>query len=56
MERGVLGMAAFIHQCLWGFVLFPDLIQLDANNMGLPEVSAKSTLPVIYMDHAKTSR
>ncbi len=55
MERCVLRMAAFIHQCLWGFMLFPDLIQLDADNVGLPEVGAKSTLPVVYMDHAKTS-
>jgi hypothetical protein len=55
MECCVLGMAAFIHQCLWGFVVFADLIQLDTDNVGLPEVGAKSALSVVYVDHAKTS-
>ena len=48
-------MAAFIHQCLRGFVVFADLIQLDTDNVGLPEVGAKSALSVVYVDHAKTS-
>ena len=48
-------MAAFIHQCLRGFVVFADLIQLDTDNVGLPEVCAKSALSVVYVDHAKTS-
>ena len=49
-------MAAFIHQCLRGFVVFADLIQLDTDNVGLPEVGAKSTLPIVYVNHAGTSQ
>jgi hypothetical protein len=56
MERCVPWMAALIQQCLWGFVVLADLIQLDTDNVGLPEVGAKSALSVVYMDHAKTSK
>jgi len=33
-------------------VVFADLIQLDTNNVGLSEVSAESTLAIVYMNHA----
>jgi hypothetical protein len=32
---------------------FADLIQLGTNIVGFPEVGAKSTLSVVYVDHAK---
>jgi len=49
----MLGMAAVVHECLWSFMVFTDLGQFCTNNVGLPEVGAQSTLPVVYVGHDK---